>query len=39
MLAGKETEVTFLATFKDGKKLLAAIDSNAFEEISRKFHS
>ncbi|MBK5351702.1 hypothetical protein JFU37_04110 [Pseudomonas sp. TH41] len=39
MLAGKETEVTFLATFKDGKRLLAAADSNAFEEISRKFHS
>jgi hypothetical protein len=36
MLAGKETEVTFLATLKDGRKLLAAVDGNTFEEFSRK---
>lgn len=39
MLAGKETEVTFLATLKDDKKLLAAVDGATFEEISRKIHS
>lgn len=37
MLAGKETEVTFLATLKDDRKLLVAVDGNTFEEISRKF--
>ncbi|MCO8309042.1 hypothetical protein [Pseudomonas mandelii] len=36
MLAGKETEVTFLATLKDGRRFLAAVDSATFEEISRK---
>jgi hypothetical protein len=36
MLAGKETEVTFLATLKDGRKLLAAVDGNTFEEFSRQ---
>ena len=39
MLAGKETEVTFLATLKDGGKLLAAVDSDTFEEISQKIPS
>jgi hypothetical protein len=39
MLAGKETEVTFLATLNDDKKLLAAVDGATFEEISRKIHS
>ncbi|KDD66024.1 hypothetical protein V466_26495 [Pseudomonas mandelii PD30] len=37
MLAGKETEVTFLATLKDDRKLLVAVDGNTFEEISQKF--
>ena len=37
MLAGKETEVTFLATLKDDRKLLAAVDGDTFEEISRQF--
>ena len=37
MLAGKETEVTFLATLKDDRKLLAAVDGDTFEEITRKF--
>jgi hypothetical protein len=36
-LAGKETEVIFLATLKDDRKLLAAVDGDTFEEISRKF--
>jgi hypothetical protein len=39
MLAGKETEVTFLATLKDGRRLLAAVDSDTFDEISRKIPS
>ncbi|NUU37557.1 hypothetical protein [Pseudomonas sp. C2B4] len=39
MLAGTETEVTFLATLKDDRKLLAAADSSTFEEISRKMAS
>ncbi|BCX69587.1 MULTISPECIES: hypothetical protein [Pseudomonas] len=39
MLAGKETEVTFLATLKDDRKLLAAADSSTFEEITRKMAS
>ncbi len=39
MLAGKETEVTFLATLKDDRTLLAAVDSNTFEEISQKIPS
>lgn len=38
MLAGKETEVTFIATLKDGRKLLAAVDSTTYEEISRRIH-
>ena len=39
MLAGKETEVTFLATLKDGRRLLAAVDSDTFDEISQKIPS
>ncbi|ANI61436.1 hypothetical protein PGR6_38630 [Pseudomonas sp. GR 6-02] len=39
MLAGKETEVTFLATLKDGRRLLAAVDNDTFDEISRKIPS
>jgi hypothetical protein len=39
MLAGKETEVTFLATLKDDKKLLVAVDGATFEEISRRISS
>jgi len=37
MLAGKDTEVTFLLTLKDGRKLLIAADSGTFDQISRKF--
>jgi len=37
MLAGKDTEVTFLATLKDDRKLLAAVDGNTFDEIYRTF--
>jgi hypothetical protein len=37
MLAGKETEVTFLATLKDDRKLLAAVDGDTFDEIYRTF--
>lgn len=36
MLAGKETEVTFLATLKDDRKLLAAVDGTTFDEIFRR---
>ncbi len=35
LMAGKETEITFIATFKDGSKLLAATDSDTFRDISR----
>jgi hypothetical protein len=38
LLAGKETEVTFIATLKDGRKLLAAVDSDTYQEISNRFH-
>lgn len=36
MLAGKETEVTFLATLKDDRKLLVAVDGNTFDDIFRR---
>ncbi|MDI2144688.1 MULTISPECIES: hypothetical protein [unclassified Pseudomonas] len=36
MLAGHETEVTFLATLKDQRRMLIAADSHTFQEISRK---
>ncbi|MGE8067679.1 hypothetical protein [Pseudomonas sp. NPDC089569] len=39
MLAQKETEVTFMATLKDGRKLLACADGDTFDEISRKMAS
>lgn len=35
LMAGKETEITFIATFKDGSKLLAATDSDTYRDISR----
>lgn len=38
LLAGKETEVTFIATLKDGRKLLAATDSDTYREILDRFH-
>lgn len=38
LLAGKETEVTFIATLKDGRKLLAATDSDTYQEILDRFH-
>lgn len=38
LLAGKETEVTFIATLKDGRKLLAATDSDTYQEILDGFH-
>ncbi|MBV4457531.1 hypothetical protein KVG96_06170 [Pseudomonas sp. COR58] len=36
MLAGHETEVTFLATLKDRRRLLIAADSDTYQEISRR---
>ncbi|MEX5687761.1 MULTISPECIES: hypothetical protein [Pseudomonas] len=39
MLAGKETEVTFLATLKDDRKLLAAVNGSTYDEIYRQFSS
>ncbi|CAI8815071.1 hypothetical protein ABH908_002240 [Pseudomonas frederiksbergensis] len=38
LLAGNNTEVTFMATLKDGGKLLAATDSETFEDISARAH-
>lgn len=38
LLAGKETEVTFIATLKDGRKLLAATDSDTYRKILDRFH-
>ncbi|MCU1750271.1 hypothetical protein [Pseudomonas sp. 6D_7.1_Bac1] len=35
LMAGRETEITFIATFKDGSKLLAATDSDTYRDISR----
>ncbi len=35
-LAGKNTEVTFMATLKDGGKLLAATDSDTYRDISAR---
>jgi tRNA G46 methylase TrmB len=36
LLAGKSTEVTFMATLKDGGKLLAATDSDTYRDISAR---
>ncbi|MCP1446679.1 hypothetical protein J3D54_005811 [Pseudomonas sp. GGS8] len=36
LLAGKNTEVTFMATLKDGGKLLAATDCDTFQDISAR---
>ncbi|AJO78230.1 MULTISPECIES: hypothetical protein [Pseudomonas] len=36
LMAGKETEVTFIATFKDGRKLLAATDSETYRDIEKR---
>lgn len=36
LLAGKNTEVTFMATLKDGGKLLAATDSDTYRDISAR---
>lgn len=38
LLAGRETEVTFVATLKGGKKLLAATDSDTYRDISARLH-
>ncbi|UVL00642.1 hypothetical protein [Pseudomonas sp. B21-048] len=36
LLAGNNTEVTFMATLKDGGKLLAATDSDTYQDISAR---
>ncbi|EJM00609.1 hypothetical protein PMI18_03017 [Pseudomonas sp. GM102] len=36
LLAGKSTEVTFMATLKDGGKLLAATDCDTYRDISER---
>ncbi|WP_223483560.1 hypothetical protein [Pseudomonas sp. A-RE-19] len=36
LLAGNNTEVTFMATLKDGGKLLAATDSDTYRDISAR---
>lgn len=38
LLAGEKTEVTFMATLKGGRELLAATDSGTFKDISERFH-
>ncbi|MCK9797938.1 hypothetical protein M1B34_09410 [Pseudomonas sp. MAFF 302030] len=35
LIAGTETEVTFIGTFKDGRQLLAATDKRTYRDISR----
>ncbi|MEN5090578.1 hypothetical protein ABE458_07805 [Pseudomonas protegens] len=35
LMAGTENEVTFIGTFKDGRQLMAATDSNTYKDISR----
>ena len=37
LLAGRETEVTFIATLKGGRTLLAATDSDTYRDISERF--
>ena len=36
LLAGNNTEVTFMATLKDGGKLLAATDGDTYQDISAR---
>jgi len=38
-LGGKEEEVTFLATFKDGRKLLAVTDSKTWSKMDNNWRS
>ncbi|PMY35879.1 hypothetical protein C1Y31_05480 [Pseudomonas sp. FW305-25] len=38
LLAGHNTEVTFLATLKDGQTLLAATDNETYQDISARFN-
>ncbi|MNI98582.1 hypothetical protein D3C73_1574540 [compost metagenome] len=33
LIAGEDTEVTFIATLKDGKKLLAVVKDETYREI------
>lgn len=35
MLAGEEKEITFLTTFKDGRKILAAADDRTYQKLSQ----
>jgi hypothetical protein len=37
-LGGKEEEATFLATFKDGRKLLAVTDGKTWSKIDDSWH-
>ncbi|WNW10481.1 hypothetical protein RRX38_04710 [Pseudomonas sp. DTU_2021_1001937_2_SI_NGA_ILE_001] len=39
MLAGEEKEVTFLATLKDGRKLLAATDDKTYRRMNQPFEA
>jgi len=36
LMAGQDTEVTFLATLKDGRTLLAATDSATYQDIVQR---
>ncbi|POA17619.1 hypothetical protein C1886_20910 [Pseudomonas sp. FW300-N1A1] len=36
LIAGEETEVTVIATLKDGKKLLAVLKDDTFQEITAR---
>ncbi|MBP5076157.1 hypothetical protein PUP68_18685 [Pseudomonas chlororaphis] len=38
LLAGHNTEVTFLATLKNGQTLLAATDNETYQDISARFN-
>ncbi|CAM3082616.1 hypothetical protein BZK31_00775 [Pseudomonas floridensis] len=35
MLAGEEKEITFMTTFKDGRKLLAATDDRTYQKLAQ----
>jgi len=37
-LAGKETEITFMATLKGGRKLLAVTDDATYRDLSKRVH-
>lgn len=39
LMAGKETEVTFIATLKDGRKLMAATDSATYQDICQRLEA